>query len=496
MQHSPAVAADAHSTTSPPSGCRVLFVDLDGTLINSDILLESILLAARRQPAALLSALGWSFRSRAMMKRILAQRVMPDVGHLPFRDDVLKFLEHQKSQGVRIVLATASDRIWADAVSRQLGLFDDVLASDGQLNLKGSAKLAAIRTYCQNAGFPTFCYLADSHADLPIWKCAAEIGVVEPDGRLLKQLQGCGGTVQTFGQPTRRWRSALRALRPQQWVKNVLLFAPLLLAHQLANVEKLVAAFLCFAAFSAVASATYVLNDLLDLSSDRVHPDKCRRAFASGALPLAWGPPLAAGLLVFGIGLSLAALPWAFTGLLALYLVLTILYSFWLKRKVMIDVLLLAGLYTLRILAGGVGTDIPVSEWLMAFSLFLFTSLAFGKRYIELSKLTDDTAADARGRGYMVSDLSLLESVGPTNGYLAVLVLALYIHSDAAKLYPHAWALWLICPLMLYWISRFWILAKRQVLSDDPIVFAIKDRISRGLGVVALLLASFAAWRG
>jgi 4-hydroxybenzoate polyprenyltransferase len=269
----------------------------------------------------------------------------------------------------------------------------------------------------------------------------------------------------------------------------------LVLAHQFTDPPKLLAALLCFTAFCSCASATYVLNDLLDLSADRRHPRKCRRAFASGNLPLSWGPPLVAGLLLLGLGSACAALPGTFVGSLGLYVVLTLLYSFWLKRKVMIDVLLLAGLYTLRIVAGGFGTGVPVSEWLMAFSLFLFTSLAFGKRYIELSAMTEDSEVDARGRGYMVSDLGLLESVGPTSAYIAVLVLALYIHGDTVKqLYPRPWALWLICPLFLYWVNRFWILAKRRVLSDDPLVFAFKDRVSLALGAISALLMLLAAW--
>lgn len=495
MHQSPAVSPGS-KPAAPTSSCKVVFVDLDGSLLNSNLLLEAMLATAKRDPAALLESLRWSFHNRARVKRVLAERWSPDVAQLPFRQEVLKFLEERRSQGARIVLATASDRIWAEAISRQLGLFDDLLASDGQHNLKGSAKLEAIQAYCQRKGFTDFCYLADSTADLPIWSCAAEIGVVQPSRRLLKQLAGCAGAVQTFGQPTSRLLSIWQALRPQQWIKNILVFAPLVLAHELGNGAKLLAALASFVAFCSCASATYVVNDLLDLAADRAHPHKRRRPFACGALPVAWGPVLVAGLLLFGFGLSLAALPWAFSGLLLLYALLTSLYSFWLKRKVMIDVFLLAGLYTLRILAGGVGTSTPVSEWLMALSIFLFTSLAFGKRYIELSRVVDDSEADARGRGYMVSDLSLLESVGPTSGYLAVLVLALYIHSDAAKLYPHSWALWLVCPLMLYWVSRFWILAKRKVLIDDPIVFAFKDRISRLLGLAALVLAGFAAWHG
>ncbi|HEX3655410.1 MAG TPA: UbiA family prenyltransferase [Pirellulales bacterium] len=473
---------------------RLLFVDLDGTLIRTDLLWESLLATASQQPWRLWTWACVLPRGRAQLKRAIAEHVPTDAARLPFRAELLEFLAREKSQGTRLVLATASDHIWAQSVAAELDLFDAVLASDGQNNLKGAAKLAAIENYCRHCGASEFDYLGDSSADLPIWKRAAGIGVVEPSRRLLKQVQTCGGRVQSFGERPSRWRHAVRALRPQQWIKNILLFVPLVLAHAWHDGDRIVAALLAFVAFSASASATYIVNDLLDVAADRCHPRKCRRPFASGALPLAWGPPLAAGLLLVGFATAIAALPAEFVALLLLYGVLTLLYSCWLKRKVMVDVMVLAGLYTLRVVAGGVAADVPVSEWLMALSLFLFTSLAFGKRYIELSHLEDD-AVSSRGRGYQIGDLGLLESVGPTSGYIAVLVLALYIHGDTVKqLYPRPWALWLICPLFLYWVNRFWILAKRRVLSDDPLVFAFKDRVSLALGAISALLMLLAAW--
>lgn len=485
-----------HSELRCPSTATrsIVFVDLDGTLISSDLLLEGMLVAAKKDPAGLLNSLTCVVSGRAAMKRSLADRVMPCIERLPIRSEVVALLQRRKASGARLVLATASDRRWAEPIARHVGLFDDVLASDGRQNLKGQAKLAAINAYCRQHGFATFEYLGDSTADLAVWRHAAQIGVVAPTHRFLRQLARVGKPVQAIGVAPAPWRGALRAMRPQQWVKNVLVFMPLVLAHQLTNMTGVLAAILAFVAFCCCASATYVLNDLLDLDADRSHPKKSKRPFASGQLPLAWGPPLVAGLFLASLAVAAEALPALFTAALACYAVLTLLYSFWLKRKVMLDVLLLAGLYTLRILAGGLATGTPVSEWLMAFSLFLFTSLAFGKRYIEFSSLTTDAEADSRGRGYMVSDLSLLESLGSTSGYMAVLVLALYIHADAARLYPHVSALWLICPLMLYWVSRFWILAKRRSLSEDPIVFALKDRVSRVVGLIAVVLAAVAAW--
>jgi 4-hydroxybenzoate polyprenyltransferase len=261
------------------------------------------------------------------------------------------------------------------------------------------------------------------------------------------------------------------------------------LAHEVMVGHKIVALVFAFIAFSACASCVYVCNDLLDLEADRRHPRKRNRPFASGTLPLAFGPFLVLGLLVVAFSVSLAGLPVLHAGLLCLYVVVNCLYSGWLKQKVMIDVLMLAGLYALRVLAGGIAVDIVVSEWLLAFSMFFFVSLAFAKRHSELSRLASSRRNEANGRGYLVSDISLIESIGPSSGYLAVLVLALYINGSEVKTqYANPAPLWLICPLLLYWIGRVWFLAKRGTLSEDPIVFAMKDWVSMAVGALAMML--------
>ena len=288
--------------------------------------------------------------------------------------------------------------------------------------------------------------------------------------------------------------AVLRALRPHQWSKNTLLLLPLLLAHDLQDFGKLMMAMMAMIAFSACASGVYVANDMLDLESDRRHPVKKHRPLASGALPIGYGPPLAAAMLVMGFIVSLVALPRLFSSMLALYVAMSMAYSYWLKRRAIVDVLVLAGLYTIRVLAGGVATGVLVSEWLLALSLFLFTSLALVKRYAELSRLADDDAVFAQGRGYRVSDLSLLESMGTASGYVAVPVMALYINSDeVTQLHENVWALWLVCPLLLYWISRMWMLARHRKLLEDPVVFALTDRVSLIVGVVIALLIVVAA---
>jgi 4-hydroxybenzoate polyprenyltransferase len=290
-------------------------------------------------------------------------------------------------------------------------------------------------------------------------------------------------------------KALVKALRPQQWVKNLLLFLPLIMAHELLALDKIVATCLAFVAFCLCASSVYVLNDLSDARSDRHHPHKKHRPFASGALPVSWGPPLSALLLTAGFTLACVALPQQFVLALVCYQVLTTLYTFWLKQQVLVDVQMLAGLYTLRILAGGYASQVPVSEWMMGFSVFLFTSLAFAKRYAELARMKDSGGRRRpTGRGYHVADLGLIEVLGPTSGYLAVLVLAMYIHSPTVRaLYARPWALWLICPVILYWVSRIWLLARRRQLAEDPVVFAIRDRVSLALGAAVALLLFIAA---
>jgi len=284
-----------------------------------------------------------------------------------------------------------------------------------------------------------------------------------------------------------RWQAVLAVLRPVQWVKNVLVFVPLLTSHNVFHLPLVLAALRAFVCFSLCASAAYVLNDLADIHSDRRHPVKQNRPFASGDLSVRWGLWLAVGLLVPAFALTLLTLPVGFSGALGVYFATTCLYSFRAKRIAMLDVLLLAGLYTIRVIAGGLATGIVVSEWLMAFSMFLFVSLAFAKRYAELERLLREGEAGASGRGYCVGDIGLIESMGPASGYIAVLVLALYVNGEQMKLlYRSPWPLWLICPVLMYWISRLWFKAKRGELNEDPIVFALRDRVSLALGVAIL----------
>ncbi|MGE3819425.1 MAG: UbiA family prenyltransferase [Isosphaeraceae bacterium] len=478
----------------------LVFVDLDGSLIATDLLFELLFSLLRRSPWCLALVPFWLLRGRAGLKAEVARRVMPEPEELPYNKALLELLGRRRAEGARLILATASPRPWAEAVAGHLGLFEAVLATEPGRNLKGPGKLSAIRAYCQAIGEDRFDYVGDAEADLPIWREAETAYVVGGgDGHgLTRRVKALGSspTVHPVGPTARVARSALRALRPHQWAKNALIFVPLLTSQHLADPLALVSATAAFVAFSLCASAIYVVNDLVDLASDRAHPEKRGRPFASGALPLASGPPMALGLLLGSFGLAAATLPAEFLVVLAGYLLLTTLYSLVIKSRLMVDVLALALLYSVRIFAGGIATAIPISEWLIGFSTFFFLSLAFVKRYTELHRAIESGKLEKlRGRGYRPSDIGLVETLGATSGYLAVLVLALYIQSEAVRpLYRSPNWLWGICLVLVYWISRVWFLAKRGELPGDPVSFALRDRHSLASGAIVALCLAAGAW--
>ncbi len=458
----------------------VLTVDLDGTLLRTDTLVESVLALARARPLDLIPMLAALGRGRAGFKAWLAERVVLDVDALPLNIALIEWLRAERARGRRLVLATAADRHVAEALAAQTGLFDEVIASADGRNLKGETKAAALIARFGEAGFD---YVGDSPADLPVWKAARRAIVVGGPG-IVQAASTVAEVERVFPIARITPGTILRALRPHQWVKNLLIFLPLLAAHQIGDVAGLAAATLAFLAFGLTASAVYVLNDLLDLPADRRHPSKCRRPFAAGDLPLLWGAVLIPLLLLVAAVLSLFILPLAFSLVLAGYFVLTSAYSFWLKRRPILDVMTLAGLYTIRVIAGAAAVAIAPSFWLLAFSMFIFLSLALVKRYTELQGLLERGELTATGRGWHVEDLPLVQSLGTAAGMACVLVLALYIDSEPAqRLYAAPEALWLVCPLLLYWISRLWFKTHRGAMHDDPVVFALRDRMSLVIGV-------------
>lgn len=468
-----------------------LCVDLDDTLVASDTLWEGILTLLRRNPFLLFSMFLWLLRSKAYFKQQIAQQAQIDAQYLPYRADVMAFLRAEKAKGRYLVLATASNTQVADSVAAQVQLFDEIYASNEVLNLKGVHKRDALQKR-----FGEFDYMGDAYADLPILQVARKGYLVNPS-RALRNAYPCPDE-HIFGHtPTRNIVKAwLKALRPHQWAKNGLIFLPLMFSLQFVQWDKTLAVLLAFVAFSLTASAGYLINDLLDLAADRAHKTKKNRPFAAGVLPVQQGLPVFISLLVFSFGLTLCCLPLEFSAILLIYLISTLFYSFYLKRKLILDVLVLAGLYTLRIIAGGIAIGTTISDWLLAFSMFLFMSLAFLKRYVELLDL-DETQNGVKNRDYFKNDAELVSSIGPANGYLAVLVLALYIeaiqkeHSIYQEIYRSPELLWFICPALLYWITRVWFLAHRHAMPDDPVKFALTDIVSwLILGYTTLLMLS------
>lgn len=485
---------------SVASGVRPLFVDLDGSLIATDLLHEGAVRALRRTPALFWHFPKWLKRGLTVFKQRLALQEPVAAAGLPYRQEVLDLLRSEHAAGRPIILATASHELWAEAVAEHLGCFHDVIATDAHQNRKSESKLAAMRAWCEQHGFRHFDYIGDSSADRVVWQSSQTAYLVGQGSRYREALTQQGVKCEVLAPPGGTLRAVLKAIRPHQWAKNILIFAPILLAHVFTDLGRILAAGAAFVSFSLCASAVYVLNDLLDIDNDRQHPTKRRRPLAAGLISIPQALLLIATLTGAAFGLAAVCLPMAFTVALGVYAAVTTAYSVVLKRLPLVDVFCLAGLYTSRLIAGGLATETPVSEWLMSLSVFLFTSLAFAKRYSELTRLARDSglkAAEgapldgnseeqaAAGRGYLVSDLSIIESLGPTCGYLGVLVLALYINSEAVtQIYRVNWPLWLMCPLLMYWITRVWFLAKRCLLNEDPVVFALKDNVSRVIGIL------------
>jgi 4-hydroxybenzoate polyprenyltransferase/phosphoserine phosphatase len=478
-----------------------LSVDLDGTLVKSDTLLDTVVVLARQSPASLLQFPLWVAQGKAAFKRRVSLLAEIDVERLPYNQPLLEYLREQHAEGREIWLATGADALLAERVAAHLGIFAGVMASDGSVNLTGSSKLASFQQR-----FPQgFCYIGNARPDVPLLAACVAPMVANPHRRLLAGLRSARvEPVRTFRDAASPGRAWLRAIRLHQWAKNVLIFLPLLLAH-VREAGPVTATCLAYLSFGLAASATYILNDLLDLESDRHHARKRRRPFASGELSPIVGVATAGVFFAASLALALVLphvltalsphFPWEgrghFVEWLVFYAAATSAYSLRLKRVALVDVIVLSGLYTVRILAGSAAAGVMVSPWLAAFSIFFFLSLAFVKRFSELESAREanegpETIA-VKGRGYRVSDLEQIRSFGTACGLASVVVFALYIGNEVAQnLYPHHARLWLLVPVLLLWLFRLWLLASRGELHEDPVVYAITDKRSLLLGVVVV----------
>lgn len=454
---------------------EILIVDLDGTLLRSDMLYESFWSAFGRDwRSPFLSAAALS-RGRASLKRHLSSASAVEAETLPYDATVIAFIDAWRKSGGRTALVTASDQGFAESIAQHLGIFDEVHGSDGKLNLKGERKGEFLE---ERFGPRGFAYMGDAMADLPVWKRAAKAITVNASADLRQKAERACDTVEHLVTEKQSVKPYIKALRPHQWLKNALVFLPMLAAHQLDG-QTLLLSLLAFISFSFVASSVYVLNDLLDLAADRAHPRKKNRPFASGSIPIAHGAWMAAGLISLGAILAII-IGGNFLLVMAAYYLLTMAYSLHLKRRIVIDFFVLAGLYTARIVAGGVATGIPLSVWLLAFSVFFFLSLAAVKRQAELIDSAERGNLKVNGRGYNVDDLPIIAMVAIAAGYVSVLVMTLYVNSPAVVgLYAHPEALWGVCAVLLYWITRTVMITHRGHMDDDPVVYATKDRISQ-----------------
>ena len=469
-----------------PQSALPLVVDLDGTLIKTDLLFESANQFITRKPFCLATLWAWLAQGKSHLKAQLAQNYSIDAPSLPYNRNLISWVSEQHQHGRKIILATASHKLLAEAVANHLGFFDEVLATEDNINLKANHKRDLLISKYGEQGFD---YIGNDVADFPVWQSAHTSYVVSSSPTFIKRVSAIGNLSKTF--PSERPSfigSLIKALRPHQWLKNILIFVPLLAAQHFGDLLSDIQALIAFGVFGLTASSVYLLNDLVDVADDRHHQRKQHRPFAAGNLSLVTGWLIWPVLVLISFGLAWLLLPPAFIVVLALYFALTLAYSLRLKQSAIIDVLTLASLYTLRIIAGAAAISVPLSFWLLTFSMFIFLSLAFIKRFSELKSARQANLDGLlRGRGYEHQDLELVSTMGIGSGYLAVLVLALYIQdSRTSELYHAPQLIWLACPILLFWISRAWLITHRGQMHDDPIVFAIKDRMSWLVGLCFL----------
>ena len=460
----------------------VVCIDLDGTIIATDLLWESLLEFFRRKPLRILAIPFWILRGRSYLKERLAQEAPVNPEHLPYRQDVLAIIDRLKSAGARhVVLATASHITLAREVARHLGIFDEVLATEGQLNLKGKAKA----TLLQERFGRDFLYIGDSTADLAVWAVASQ-GVVVGSKKLAARAASLTEVKLVAETEPAGWKTHLKALRLHHWSKNALLLLPLLLSHRW-ELTAWCRTFAGILLFGLAASAIYVINDLLDLPSDRQHPWKNKRPFAAGKISIARGAAMATALLVFAIGIGWVLLGYLFAAAVSCYCLLSVAYSLHFKRKALIDIFVLTSFYAIRIVTGAVITETPLSHWFLIFSMFFFFSLALAKRYSELMHADELVESGNSGRGYFAVDSPLIATMGVASAFVAVLVFSFYTQSpEVYKLYPHPAPLLLICPLLLFWLMRVWLRAGRGELNEDPITLAMRDPMSYEVGLASL----------
>ena len=465
---------------------KVLAVDLDRTLIKADLLEEAIFLYLKKRPWGAYMLATALLKSRANLKNFLVSNVDIKVDLLPYNSKVIDRIRLAREAGHTIVLASASPVRFVQAVADHLGIFDKVIATENN-NLKGLHKLEALKTSYPGAEIS---YIGDSNSDIPLWKDLGKALMVNPSRLTRKRVEFAKIPIDMIDDSQHLTLKLIRrSFRYHQWAKNFLLFLPLFLAHAY-QIDLWKITLLAFISFSFTASSIYILNDLFDLEADRKHPKKRERPFASGALSISQG------VILYGITSSLALLMAVlinpgFLICLLIYFIANLAYTLRLKQVHSLDIIMLAGMYTIRIMAGSETTGIEVSQWLLGFSTFLFFGLAALKRFVEVSALAPGQRA--AGRGYFAEDKVPLAALGGASSLMACLVLALYFNSPAVyQLYQKPDVLWLILPIHMYWVSSIWILASRGQIDDDPVLHTIKSRTTYVLAAIVGLIVYLA----
>lgn len=461
-----------------------LVVDLDGTLIKTDMLLESLMHAVGNRKISLLELVRSLINGKSAFKVRLSEEFDFDPTTLPYRSEVIGLIENSNRLGREVVLATAAAPKIANAIAGHLRLFTKVYSSESTLNLSGANKA---RVLVKEFGEMGFDYVGDSAKDFPVWQVARNRYLTGHDRRAKKLFNRLYERVEIIESSEMKATSSwARSLRIHQWVKNLLVFAPAIAAHEFFNLSLTVNLLLAFFSFSFLASAVYLINDVFDLQNDRAHPTKSLRPIPKGRISIISALLVATILLVIALGVGLA-LPSEFAVILFSYFILTSLYTVWIKKLLLLDVITLAGLYTLRVVAGGMAFGVPVSSWLLAFSFFIFLSLSFVKRSSELGIQVNSDSSRSNGRAYLVRDLPIINGLGLVSGLVSVLVFSLYLDSDTVtSLYATSGILWLAVPVLTFWVSYVWVRTGRGEVDEDPILFALKDRASLLSGFVFL----------
>lgn len=461
-----------------------LVVDVDGTLVRGDLLHEGALQFIARYPLQAWRLAAWLLRGKAALKEELSARIDPGLDSVPLREETLAVIEAARAAERLVVLASASHRRWVTPIAARIS-GAEVMATDERVNLAGTAKADALVERFGKGGFD---YIGDHRVDMPVWAVARRQLLVSHDTGLERRVRAQFPNAQLIACDRPPLRQHVRALRIHQWAKNLLVFLPLVAGHGIFDLNASLAALAAFVAFCAAASSAYIINDLLDLPGDRDHPRKRFRPFAAGLVSPVRGLAMAGLLMAFAFAVAMV-LPWRFVGVLAVYVGLTLAYSLVLKRRMLIDIIVLGSLYTIRVLGGVTAMQQLQSQWLLMFSLFLFLSLAAVKRCSELIARRESGRPAPLGRGYRIDDLAVLFPLAAAAGYAAVLVFTLYLSSpEVVELYAHPTRMWLICPLLLYWISRVLVISSRNELHDDPVIFALTDRISWLTGALVALV--------